>query len=410
MLPKIHCRNFQKKYMKSTTVTDQEIVTYLRQSSKITDIVDLARKNSVVLRLCQSVGIDVSDEELQAAANAFRRERNLLGASEMLEWLDRQLIPAGDWAEGIRIALLKKKLKQFLFGQWLASDYASNPLRYRQVALSQILTHDFTIAVNLVQRLAENKVSFCALALEYSKGQQVREKGGFCGVRTLSSLLPEIFKAISDKQEGEIIGPIQTASGYHILRIEKWFPLELNDSVKEEFLELLFQRWLEYAEFDVPYIPTNYEVIESILELAEVTRDDVLYDLGSGDGRIVVAAAQKYGVRGVGVEMNPQRTAYSRRYCHNLGVTNVQFLQQDMFETDISAATVVTLYLQPDINLKLRSKLLRELKPGTRIVSNQFDMGDWKPDRAVQVSTPFRDHTLYYWVVPERVPDHLLHC
>ena len=159
---------------------------------------------------------------------------------------------------------------------------------------------------------------------------------------------------------------------------------------------------------DVPYVPTPQEVVDQMLEVAKVTKDDVLYDLGSGDGRIVITAAQKLGTRGVGVDINPERIKEANENAQKAGVTDrVEFRQQDLFETDISQATVVTLYLLPDINVQLRPKLFEQLKPGTRIVSHDFDMGQWKPERVMQVEGPNREHTIYYWVVPKEVPANL---
>ena len=126
---------------------------------------------------------------------------------------------------------------------------------------------------------------------------------------------------------------------------------------------------------DVPYVPTPEDVVEAMLKLANVTKNDVVYDLGCGDGRIVITAAQKYGARGVGVDINPERIQDSNANAKKAGVTDrVKFVQQDLFETDFREATVVMLYLLPDVNLRLRPKLLSELKPGTRIVS-QFQHG-----------------------------------
>lgn len=152
-------------------------------------------------------------------------------------------------------------------------------------------------------------------------------------------------------------------------------------------------------DLDVPYVPTPPEVVNRMLQMASVTKNDVLYDLGSGDGRIVITAARKYGTRGVGIDIDPDRIQEANRNAQRANVTDrVQFRQQDLFKADFKEATVVTLYLLPSINLKLRPKLLSELKPGTRIVSHQFDMGDWKPQKTVQVG----DRTIYYWVVPEK--------
>lgn len=158
-------------------------------------------------------------------------------------------------------------------------------------------------------------------------------------------------------------------------------------------------------EPDVIYVPTPPEVVAQMLALAKVTKEDVLYDLGSGDGRIPITAAQKFGTRGVGIDINPTRIQEANANAQQADVTDlVEFRNQDLFETDFREATVVTLYLLPSLNVKLRPKLLRELKPGTRIVSHDFDMGDWKPERVVQ--TP-DGSTVYYWVVPEEVPANL---
>ncbi|MCC5627057.1 class I SAM-dependent methyltransferase [Nostoc sphaeroides] len=155
---------------------------------------------------------------------------------------------------------------------------------------------------------------------------------------------------------------------------------------------------------DVPYVPTPQPVVDAMLKVAKVGKTDMLYDLGSGDGRIVNTAAQKFGTQGVGIDIDPQRVKEANENAQKAGVTDrVKFVQQDLFNTDFSKATVVTLYLLPEINLKLRPKLLSELKPGTRIVSHAFDMGDWKPDQTLTVE----GKTIYYWVVPEKVPANL---
>lgn len=149
---------------------------------------------------------------------------------------------------------------------------------------------------------------------------------------------------------------------------------------------------------DVPYVPTAQLIVDAMLELAQVNKNDVLYDLGSGDGRIPITAAQKFGTRGVGIDIDPERIQESNANAEKAGVSDrVRFIQQDMFKTDLRDATVVTLFLLPDVNLKLRPKLLKELKPGTRIVSHSFDMGDWKPVQTRQVGGT----TIYLWIVPE---------
>jgi precorrin-6B methylase 2 len=166
---------------------------------------------------------------------------------------------------------------------------------------------------------------------------------------------------------------------------------------------------LQERQADVPYVPTPQKVVDQMLKLANVSSNDVLYDLGSGDGRIPITAVRKYGAsRATGIEINPRLVQRSRKNSQKAGVTDrVTFLQQDLFDTDLSEATVVTLYLLPGLNLRLRPKLLRELKPGTRIVSHDFDMGNWKPDRVERVRSTARHHTIYYWVVPRNLPAHL---
>src|SRR5919109_1152283 len=129
---------------------------------------------------------------------------------------------------------------------------------------------------------------------------------------------------------------------------------------------------------DVPYVPTPERVVDKMLELAKVGPQDVVYDLGSGDGRIVIAAARKHGARGVGIDIDPQRIKEGRDNARRAGVADrVEFREGDLFKADIGDATVVTLYLMSSVNLRLRPKLLNELKPGTRVVSHAFGMGDW---------------------------------
>lgn len=162
---------------------------------------------------------------------------------------------------------------------------------------------------------------------------------------------------------------------------------------------------------DVPYVPTATEVVEKMLKMAKVSDNDIVYDLGSGDGRIPITAVKKYNAKkATGVEINPELVQKSQNNAKQAGVSDrVNFLQQDLFKTDLSDATVVTLYLLPAINLKLRPKLLQELKPGTRIVSHAFDMGDWKPDRVEQVrGKNGGTYTIYQWTVPQNVPENLL--
>lgn len=151
---------------------------------------------------------------------------------------------------------------------------------------------------------------------------------------------------------------------------------------------------------DAPFVPSMWEITEAMLRLANVRKGDVVYDLGSGDGRVVIMAAQKFGARGVGVEIDPALIRESRINARQAGVARrVRFIQQDLFKTNISRATVVTLYLRQEVNLRLRPKLLRELKPGTCVVSNSFDMGDWKPEKTESVA----GNPVYLWTIPAKL-------
>jgi SAM-dependent methyltransferase len=157
----------------------------------------------------------------------------------------------------------------------------------------------------------------------------------------------------------------------------------------------------EKPKLDVPYEPSSEHVVGSMLDIAQVGKNDFVYDLGCGDGRIVIAAAQARGARGVGVDLDPERIKESLENTRKANVADrVKFLRQDLFKTDISKATVVMLYLWPEVNLRLRPKLLRELKPGTRVVSHSHDMENWEADRTITSSD---GHRVRLWVIPANV-------
>jgi len=163
------------------------------------------------------------------------------------------------------------------------------------------------------------------------------------------------------------------------------------------------------ADLSVPYVPTPQEVVERMLEMAKVSKSDYLIDLGSGDGRIVVTAARKYGARGFGVDLNPVRIDEANANARQAGVTDkVAFYQRDLFETDLSEASVITMYLLPRVNIELRPKLLA-LKPGTRVVSHDFSMDEWKPDAHVKMDVKDKYggsggvSDVYFWVIPAKV-------
>ena len=162
---------------------------------------------------------------------------------------------------------------------------------------------------------------------------------------------------------------------------------------------LLFTQLNAQVDLDVPYVPTPMEVVDAMLDLAKVNRNDVVYDLGCGDGRIVITAAKKYGATGIGVDLNPERIEEANAHAKEKGVEKkVKFYEGNLFDFDFSKATVLTLYLLPDVNLKLMPKILKEMKPGSRVVSHAFDMGDWKPDKQVSVD----GRTVYLWTVPKK--------
>lgn len=152
---------------------------------------------------------------------------------------------------------------------------------------------------------------------------------------------------------------------------------------------------------DVIFVPTPPETVEEMLRLARVKKGDVLYDLGSGDGRIPIRAAEEYGIRAVGIDIDPKMITVAEEAAQQAGVADkVRFRNEDLFRANIREATIVTLYLSDVLNLKLRPKLLRDLRPGTRIISHDFRMGDWKPEQTVRVPWKTLYRTVYVWTVP----------
>ncbi len=154
--------------------------------------------------------------------------------------------------------------------------------------------------------------------------------------------------------------------------------------------------YAQQPDLDVPYVPTQQETVEKMLEMAGVKAGDIVYDLGCGDGRIVITAAKKFGATGVGVDLNPQRIKEANENAKAAGVEDkVRFVEGNLFDFDFSEANVVTMYLLPSVNLKLRPKLQKELKPGSRIVSHDFDMGDWEAEKVEEVGYD----TIYLWTI-----------
>lgn len=226
-------------------LTDADIIAYLRRNYKMGEIATNAERDALILAICDRRGITVSEEELQAAGDSFRLEHKLLSSSQTLSWLQEQRITVEDWSSGIRVALLTKKLKEELFGASVDSYYINNRKNYKRIAFSQILVSEETDALKIAAAIQQDKAAFCALALEYSKDRQSKQNGGFVGIHFLSRLMPEVAEAVSEAKEGEVVGPIQTKFGYHIIKIEKMFPPQLSESVRDEILESLFKNWLK---------------------------------------------------------------------------------------------------------------------------------------------------------------------
>jgi predicted O-methyltransferase YrrM len=173
-------------------------------------------------------------------------------------------------------------------------------------------------------------------------------------------------------------------------------------STQEATQEAAPQTENEQRQPDAPFVPTPQAVVDEMLKMAKVQKGDMIYDLGSGDGRIPITAAKEYGARGVGIDIDPKLVQAATENAKQAGVSDlVEFRQQDLFKANFSDATVLTLYLFPEMNAKLRPQMLKQLKPGTRIVAHDFAIEGWKPDRIVEVKGPSRTHTLYYWVIPE---------
>lgn len=155
----------------------------------------------------------------------------------------------------------------------------------------------------------------------------------------------------------------------------------------------------QHIVLDVPYVPTPQNVVDGMLELADVKKGEVVYDLGCGDGRIVITAAKKFGATGIGVDLNPERIKEANANAVEANVEDkVKFYEGNLFDFDFSKSDVLTLYLLPDVNLTLKPKIQEEMKPGSRVVSHAFSMGDWEPDQEITVD----GRTVYLWIIPDK--------
>lgn len=184
------------------------------------------------------------------------------------------------------------------------------------------------------------------------------------------------------------------------LKIDSYSPTPLTAAQTTE----LASPATPYKKPDIHYVPTPPELVEVMLDMAKAGKDDIVYDLGSGDGRLVITAAKKYRARGTGIDIDPERIREARENAKKAGVEDkVRFVEQDLFQSDFHDATVVTLYLLNELNLRLRPRILAQIKPGTRVVSHAFTMGEWEPDAQKTIEIRGESYDAYYWVVPANI-------
>ena len=233
------------KFPEISFVSCEHIMAYLHRSQKIAEIRLLAERELQILAICNQMNVTVSEEELQAAGDSFRIQNKLFEANETINWLSKQRITIDEWSEGLRVRLLAKKLKELLFGNLVDDRYLNNRHKYQRIALSQIIVQHLDEAEKIIKMLQKQHASFCNLALEYSQEKNAQANGGFTGIHFIIQLMPGIKQAIANSQEGEIVGPVSTKIGYHILKVEKRFPIQLSESMREEIIELIFQNWLQ---------------------------------------------------------------------------------------------------------------------------------------------------------------------
>lgn len=223
-------------------ITDEQILSCLRKSCQMAEVYAQAEKDVRVLAMCERFEIMVSDEELQVAGDVFRTENRLTGAAETMGWLAQQRMSVEDWSEGIRLKLMMEKLHEHMFGALVDSHYMNNREDYQRVALSQILVQDASEAARMMKVLERDKSAFCRLALETSKGRQSKAQGGFVGVRFLAELMPELTAVLKVAQEGDVVGPVQTQIGFHVLKVERWLPVDLSE-VRQAVIEKFASVW-----------------------------------------------------------------------------------------------------------------------------------------------------------------------
>ena len=231
--------------LKLESVTETDLLTQVRQTRQIPELTHQIQCDRLAHQLCQKLDVQISDDELQMAGDMFRSKHKLLGIPETLTWLAEQQITVEDWTADIRRQLQWQKLAENLFGQALDSHYMANRDNYRRVALSQIVVSDLSTAQQIAQQLQAHPNRLSALALEHSQSRLSRSQGGFVGIRHLTEFASEILQAITDREAGDIIGPVEGQRGYHILRIEKWLPPHLDEEARQSLLQKTLQSWLD---------------------------------------------------------------------------------------------------------------------------------------------------------------------
>jgi parvulin-like peptidyl-prolyl isomerase len=223
--------------------TDQQILDILKYSRRYSELAIESERNILIENICGQLNIKVTEDEIQNIGDTFRKENKLYGEAETIQWLEYQRITPEEWSKGICMQLLSQRLKEYIGANNADTTYMENKDNWRRVALSQILVADLAMAVKISKSIREKSDSFCTLALEHSKGKQSKENGGFAGIRFVAELFPEVAAAIDKAPVGEVLDPVKSKLGYHILRVEKWYSPEFNE-VKDFISEYLFQSWL----------------------------------------------------------------------------------------------------------------------------------------------------------------------
>lgn len=225
-------------------ITGDQVLEIISHQGEMARWIAQVERSHLIKEICKTLEIEVSEAELQAAGDAFRRTHGLESATKTQAWLAQRQMSLEDWATGIHDQLLTEKLQVFLFGNSVDQHYLDNRHDYDRVALSQILVKEETLAQNLRHQLDQDANCFCQLALDHSIHDDREKNGGFVGIRYLKTLQPDCAAAIRNSQAGAILGPFQTNNGYSLLKIEKIYPTQLTLHLREAILQDLFEQWL----------------------------------------------------------------------------------------------------------------------------------------------------------------------